>query len=43
MKSYTVQFTANNYMVFCDGELLLEDLTHLEAVNLVNKLTEVKE
>ena len=36
----TVQFTADNYSVFWDGELYQDNLRHDEAVELANRLNE---
>lgn len=34
----TVEFCGNDFMVFWDGELYLDNMTHSEAVVLANKL-----
>lgn len=36
----SVEFCGSNYMVFWDGELYKDDMTHAEAVKLANKLNE---
>ena len=36
----TVEFCADNYMVFWDGELYQDELTHDEAIQLCNRLNE---
>lgn len=36
----TVEFTAGNYMVFWDGEVYQDGMTHEAAVELCNKLNE---
>jgi len=36
----SVEFIGNNYMVFWDGELYEENMTHTAAVELANKLNE---
>jgi hypothetical protein len=37
----TVEFCGSDYMVFWDGELYQDGLTHNVAVELANKLNEI--